>query len=149
MNMGLLPTHDQKFNAVAAHYEAYLQQAEELEAHGMEATAQLMRLEIKGGPCPRCGKAWKNQTYDNHFGLGSYYKPDCHCYMYCPRCKRDLYLDEVVHKHLDVCSYCSYPLTREKQKESMETLGEKDKKIMEKYYNQFPVRVIPRERIVL
>ena len=52
---------------------------------------QMTQLEIDGGKCPVCRKEWIVVEFNNVFGSGRYFKPDCQCFFKCPRCKNQLY----------------------------------------------------------
>ena len=54
-------------------------------------TANLIKIEMDGGPCPKCTKEWQIVTFANRYGSGGYFKPACECYPRCPRCSRELY----------------------------------------------------------
>ncbi len=70
-------------------------------------------LELDGGKCQRCGRAWKETIFDNKFGAGRYFEPECQCYFKCPRCKKHLY-DMYVTTRLKMtkyqCHFCDWVL---------------------------------------
>ncbi len=52
---------------------------------------QMAKLETDGGKCPKCKLSWNEIKFDNAFGAGRYFEPNCQCYFKCPRCKKHLY----------------------------------------------------------
>jgi len=74
---------------------------------------QMAMLEADGGKCQKCKKEWIEITFNNVFGSGRYFKPDCQCYFKCPRCKKHLY-DMYVTTRLKLanytCHYCDWVL---------------------------------------
>ncbi len=79
----------------------------------------IARLEAQGGSCPRCGKKWKEVIFDNNFGAGKYYMPECQCYFKCPRCKKhlyDMYVTTRLRMDKHQCSFCDWVLIFEGEK---------------------------------
>ncbi len=52
---------------------------------------EVSALEAQGGKCFKCGRSWKEITFNNRFAKGKYYQPACQCLFKCPRCKTQLY----------------------------------------------------------
>ena len=74
---------------------------------------KMTQLETDGGKCPKCGKDWIEEKFDNIFGSGRYYKPDCQCYFKCPRCKKhlyDLYVTTRLRLNRYTCPVCDWVL---------------------------------------
>lgn len=80
---------------------------------GDEETATLLRLEVDGGYCPRCGDLWKEVRFKNRFAEGRYFQPGCECYPRCPRCGNWQYEDfsaGVLKAHGWRCGDCGFKL---------------------------------------
>jgi len=78
---------------------------------GDTATADLLRMELDGGACPKCGDPWREVTFENAFAKGRYFRPACDCFIRCPRCERDLYEEDsagLLQAHDWRCPYCGY-----------------------------------------
>lgn len=72
----------------------------------------MARMEMDGGNCPRCGKAWDRVEYNNMFGEGFYYEPDagCRCFITCPRCEMYLAEEEMAGSLDNGCPNCGWVL---------------------------------------
>lgn len=46
---------------------------------------QVLALEQRGGPCPRCGKPWERIDAEGLY-VYHYFTPECDCYPRCPEC---------------------------------------------------------------
>ena len=80
-------TDTEKETTMKQRQQDWAQQIENNQRAGTpKAVMALMVLLSDGGPCPQCGKDWKPIYWDNAYGKGFYYEPDCHCYPYCQRC---------------------------------------------------------------
>lgn len=78
---------------------------------GDARTADLIKRELDGGACGRCGMPWREVRFTNRYGSGRYYTPACGCLIRCPRCERELYEEEsagVLKAHDWRCPYCAY-----------------------------------------
>ena len=78
-----VPTREQKEQAAAARMKTHLRHMIEAANLGLKDVANFMRIEVDGGKCPKCEKAWKEIVYDNKFGMGRYFEPVCRCYPTC------------------------------------------------------------------
>lgn len=105
---------------------------------GMDEVAQLLCLELMGGPCPVCKRQWKKVTFDGMVYSGEYWVPDCHCYHTCPRCGQELYIEQAsgsLRSNGDVCPNCKWALTDLKRQSNIENKkGDFAKIFLEKYY---------------
>ena len=70
-------------------------------------------LELEGGSCFKCHREWKKIEFNNLFGKGIYYQPQCECLIKCPCCKNELY-DYYVTTRLKMkkyrCPHCGFGL---------------------------------------
>ena len=74
---------------------------------------QMAKLETDGGKCPKCKKEWIEVEFNNVFGSGRYFKPDCQCYFKCPRCKKhlyDMYVTTRLKMNKYTCQACGWVL---------------------------------------
>ena len=80
---------------------------------------KLAGLELSGGEC-HCGISWEKIKFDNYFGKGVYYVPNCDCYMSCPVCRCELYDFQVVNyfkiQRETKCPECGFYLIYENEK---------------------------------
>ena len=67
---------------------------------------QLLTTEKNGGPCPRCGTAWKKVVVKNVLADFFYHAPACHCFPVCERCGSSLHREAAIN--LSTCSSCGY-----------------------------------------
>ena len=97
--MGHLPTKAEKDKAWDGFMKRRAGVYDDLARAGHnEPLISCVKNEIFGGDCYRCKKPWKHVAFDTMFGSGSYYMPDCHCFISCPHCKAQLYEEELTGK---------------------------------------------------
>jgi len=74
--------------------------------NGNQPTGDLLKIELDGGDCLKCGKPWKRIEFSNVFLRGGYHEPDCWCHIRCPICHQWQYEETSNGDLLREDNYC-------------------------------------------
>lgn len=85
----------------------------------------LLRMELEGGECPHCGKAWHRVDVGGPCGGFHYHDPSCSCFPRCPECGSSHHRSVALHESYVPCPSCSQAYARANRR-----LAKKGKKIV-------------------
>lgn len=98
--------------------------------HDLKIDAELLVLDVNGGECMRCGKAYKRVDVKNKMIEFHYFEPSCNCYPRCVWCGRLLHHEsQTGQSHCSNCPAASCTEFTEKTEWNNETKKKESKRV--------------------
>ena len=102
----LLPNRKDKTEKYRIVAEGNLNHAREMHDLGHTTIADMIRAQIDGGKCFRCGMSFKEVAVKNIFAEFTYYMPTRNCYPVCWHCGKVLIEAQINRDNLKFCPNC-------------------------------------------